>query len=70
MKCLNKLSVLRMTLSSQSVSKLGDACVNQLLAVTQEIYNCCDEGFGVRGEYSRCFGVRGEYSICYVRYRT
>ena len=39
-------------------------------SVTLEIYNCCDEGFGVRGEYSKCFGVRVDYSTCYVRYRT
>ena len=30
---------------------LGDSCVNQLLAITQEIYKSFDEGFEVTGVF-------------------
>ena len=35
----------------QSGFRLGDACVNQLLAINHEIYKSFDEGFEVRGVF-------------------
>ena len=35
----------------QSGFGLGDSCVNQLLAITHEIYKFFDEGFEVRGVF-------------------
>ena len=37
--------------SNQSEFRPGDSCVNQLLAVTHEIYKSFDEGFEVRGVF-------------------
>ena len=36
---------------NQSGFRPGDSCVNQLLAITHEIYKSFDEGFEVRGVY-------------------
>ena len=36
---------------NQSGFRLGDSCVNQLLAITHEIYKSFDEGFEVRGVF-------------------
>ena len=36
---------------NQSGSRPGDSCVNQLLAITHEIYKSLDEGFEVRGTF-------------------
>ena len=38
-------------LISQSGFRPGDACVNQLLAITHKIYKSFDEGFEVRGVF-------------------
>ena len=35
----------------QSGFRPGDSCVNQLLAITNEIYESFDEGFEVRGVF-------------------
>ena len=35
----------------QSGFRLGDACVNRLLAINHEIYKSFDEGFEVRGVF-------------------
>ena len=35
----------------QSGFRPGNSCVNQLLAITQEIYESLDEGFEVRGVF-------------------
>ena len=35
----------------QSGFRPGDSCVNQLLAITHEIYKLFDEGFEVRGVF-------------------
>ena len=37
--------------TNQSGFRPGDSCVNQLLAITHEIYKSFDEGFGVRGVF-------------------
>ena len=37
--------------SNQSGLRPGDSCVNQLLAITHEIYKSFDEGFEVRGVF-------------------
>ena len=36
---------------NQSGFRPGDSCVNQLLAITHEIYKSFDEGFEVRGVF-------------------
>ena len=36
---------------NQSGFKPGDSCVNQLLAITHEIYKSFDDGFEVRGVF-------------------
>ena len=36
---------------NQSGFKLGDSCINQLLAISHEIYNSFDDGFEVRGVF-------------------
>ena len=36
---------------NQSGFRSGDSCVNQLLAITHEIYKSFDEGFEVRGVF-------------------
>ena len=36
---------------NQSGFKPGDSCINQLLAITHEIYKSFDEGFEVRGVF-------------------
>ena len=44
---------------NQSGFRLGDSCVNQLLAISHEIYKSFDEGFEVRGGFldiSKAFG--------------
>ena len=37
--------------SNQSGFKPGDSCINQLLAITHEIYKSFDDGFEVRGVF-------------------
>ena len=36
---------------NQSGFKLGDSCINQLLAISHEIYNSFDDRFEVRGVF-------------------
>ena len=36
---------------NQSEFKPGDSCINQLLAITHEIYKSFDEGFEVKGVF-------------------
>ena len=36
---------------NQSGFKLGDSCINQLSAISHEIYNSFDDGFEVRGVF-------------------
>ena len=36
---------------NQSGFRLGDSCVNQLIAITQEIYKSFDDGLEVRGVF-------------------
>ena len=36
---------------NQSGFKPGDSCINQLLAITHEIYKSFDDGFEVRGVF-------------------
>ena len=36
---------------NQSGVKPGDSCINQLLAITHEIYKSFDDGFEVRGVF-------------------
>ena len=36
---------------NQSGFRPGDSCVNQLLAITHEIYKSFDEGFEVKGVF-------------------
>ena len=40
-----------LTSSNQSGFKHGNSCINQLLAITYEIYKSFDEGFEVRGVF-------------------
>ena len=37
--------------SNQSGFKPGDSCINQLLAITLEMYKSFDDGFEVRGVF-------------------
>ena len=37
--------------SNQSGFKPGDSCINQLLAITHEMYKSFDDGFEVRGVF-------------------
>ena len=36
---------------NQSEFKPGDSCINQLLAITHEIYKSFDKGFEVKGAF-------------------
>ena len=36
---------------NQSGFKRGDSCINQLLSITNEIYNSFDEGYGTRSVF-------------------
>ena len=40
---------------NQSGFKLGDSCINQLLAITHDIYKSLDDGFEVKGVFLDIF---------------
>ena len=40
---------------NQSDFKPGDSCINQLLSITHEIYNCFDDGLDVQGIFLEAF---------------
>ena len=42
-----------MTSLNQSGFRAGDSCVNQLIAITQEIYKSFDDGLEVRGFFDK-----------------
>ena len=37
--------------SNQSGFKQGDSCINHLLSITHDIYQCLDQGYEVRGVF-------------------
>ena len=51
MKCLNFFIENELISPNQSGFKPGDSCINQLLAITHEIYKSFDDGFEVRGVF-------------------
>ena len=51
MKCLNFFIENDLISPNQSGFKPGDSCINQLLAITHEIYKSFDDGFEVRGVF-------------------
>ena len=42
---------------NQSGFKPGDSCINQLLAITHEIYKSFNDGFEVRGVFLEILNV-------------
>ena len=44
--------------ANQSGFKPGDSCINQLIAITHEIYQSFDEGYEVRGVSLVTFGMK------------
>ena len=51
MKCLNFFIENELISPNQSGFKPGDSCINQLLAITHEMYKSFDDGFEVRGVF-------------------
>ena len=51
MKCINFFIENELISPNQLGFKPGDSCINQLLAITHEIYKSFDDGFKVRGVF-------------------